>query len=188
MTAKERAILQEIADRPPIPVEPYVTSRMNRWFSALALTLLTLMLVSMSIGAVSQLNEVKRAAARAALTDKAILGIAQGNQGILAELRSLISGGDASTGAAILAVVNDNRRVHGCVAVKTFEGLATVPTCAQLAPHRPHGPVKAPTTTTTTVAGPRAGSVTAGGVTHGFKPLAPAERPCRLAIIICIIR
>lgn len=97
----------------------------------------------------------------------ALTAIAETNQTTLAELRAAIAAGPETTNVAILALINDNRRTHGCRTVASIEELSLAPTCSQKStvvtvpvpgpvvtvPVPAAAPTTVTTTTTTTIAG-----------------------------------
>ncbi len=60
--------------------------------------------------------------------------IARSYETILSEIRAAVQAGPADTEKAILALINDNRRIHGCKTVEAISQLASAPTCVVVTP------------------------------------------------------
>ncbi len=161
MTRKD--VMNEIADRPP--VEQPETQRPSSggpgmWAALITVLGVILILTLSTVTAVQQTNRDQRSAAANA-------SILRSQEEILAEIRAAVQAGPADTENAILALINDNRRIHGCKPVAAISQLASAPTCLAVqavsttVPARPAAtvpaaspttlPPAAPSTTTTTV-------------------------------------
>lgn len=58
-----------------------------------------------------------------------LAGIVLTSQATLDEVRAAVKASPDSTNKAILALINDNRRTHGCQTVASIEGLNGAPAC-----------------------------------------------------------
>lgn len=177
--------LQEITNTTPAEVVQFEPKAMLHWYSVVTVTLLTAILTATIVGLTLQIWELRKNNARTTATTKSLTNLAQGNQAILEELKEIVKGGDKNIANAILAVINDNRRVHGCVLVSSFDALDKAPSCAfSTTKRRP--PHTHPTTSTT--APPSTGTVSAGAPPATLQPVTPTSRPCKLGLLgLCII-
>ncbi len=168
MTRKD--IMHEIANKEPVArLESLAGSSGGPGILAALVTVLgvVLILTLSTITALQQSARDQKNTNTNANIAAEYAGLLASNDVLLAEIRAAVQAGPASTEAAILALINDNRRIHGCKPVETIAQLATAPTCTVVlatpttpttAPKPASAPAtttpKAPATTTTTTAPP----------------------------------
>ncbi len=177
MTRKD--IINEIADRPPIEPIPngvaHASGGPGVW--AALITILGVVLI-LTLSTYMALQQAERD--RNNLQTNANISLSY--ETILSEIRAAVQSGPEETEIAILSLINDNRRIHGCKPVESISQLSTAPTCTVVrapavpaaAPTSTSVPTTAPATTTTT---PSATSSPSGTTTSTIKQTGPKETP-----------
>ncbi len=143
MTRKD--VMSEITDRPPVeqPAPRPAPSGGPGMLAALVTVLGVILILTLStVTAVQQSVRDQRSAAATA----SIIG---SQNEILAELRAAVEAGPAGTEQAILSLINDNRRIHGCKPVDAISQLDSAPTCLAVKAAVVPPPTTKPATITT---------------------------------------